>query len=286
MKKIYLLTPLLIFLVSIMSVNNVHAAFSPFHFDDSKIDVGSLYHYIASDINGKNPIDVYLYIKSKDTIIIYKDYSKTLNEVLIMDYVFDWKHMMGKSYYSYNPLNTKHLPGVGVEYTQTVDFNKKKIKIKSVENNKSGKPMVYNFLINYRKEPCFDYGPTFHFDLQFAFRFLKDSARNFSIGNNVMQRYVESDVKYIKTETINHIICKKYEIKAHGLLGIIFNAKGYLWIADKDPRHYMVKYMNYQQKNKMWRNFKLELWEIKKMSEAEWEHKKNQMIEQANKEVH
>lgn len=45
-----------------------------FKFDPSRMDVGSMYHYVASDLDGKYPLDTYLYVKSPDTIVIYKDY--------------------------------------------------------------------------------------------------------------------------------------------------------------------------------------------------------------------
>jgi hypothetical protein len=38
--------------------------------------VGSMYHYIASDVKEKSPIDVYLFIKSKNQLIIYKKYKE------------------------------------------------------------------------------------------------------------------------------------------------------------------------------------------------------------------
>ena len=54
-----------------------------FVFDESKMDVGSMYHYIASDIAGKYPMDTFVYVKSRDTIVVYKDY-KTLFPDLVL----------------------------------------------------------------------------------------------------------------------------------------------------------------------------------------------------------
>jgi len=34
-----------------------------FAFDPARIDVGNMYHYIASDLEGNFPMDTYIYVK-------------------------------------------------------------------------------------------------------------------------------------------------------------------------------------------------------------------------------
>jgi len=75
-----------------------------FKFDPSRIDVGSMYHYVASDQKGRHPMDTYVYVKSLDTIVVYKDYRQILDRVIIVEGKFNWDYMMVEGLHAYNPL--------------------------------------------------------------------------------------------------------------------------------------------------------------------------------------
>lgn len=75
-----------------------------FKFDPSRMDVGNMYHYVASDQKGKHPMDTYVYVKSLDTIVVYKDYRQILDRVIIVEGKFNWDYMMVEGLHAYNPL--------------------------------------------------------------------------------------------------------------------------------------------------------------------------------------
>lgn len=255
-----------------------------YQYNELKIDVGNVYHYITSDIEGKSPMDTFLYVKSKDTIVTYKDYRKILNEVYIITWTFDWDHMMLKHAVAVNPLNNKEFPNIDLSTDAFTDYQKKKYVVNHFRNDMSGKKTNNSRVINLERIPSFDYS-FFHFDLQFAMRFLKKGIKSFTIGNVYSRSYNNGTVKYVGDETINGILCQKYYLQMDGILAVIFNSKGYLWLAKDDPRHYAVKYINYQRRNWNWKNFKLELAGIQKMEPKQWDDFVAEKVKEANQEL-
>lgn len=256
-----------------------------FRYDESKIDVGSVYHYIASDIAGKNSMNAYLYVQSKDTVSVYKDFSQLYSSIYFINYTMDWNHMMRKTASAYNPLNNKNLPKTELKTEGfPTDFLHHKLKIKSTVTDEKGKPVTTTMIIRYTHEPCYDYS-FYHFDLQFAFRFLKPGVTRFMVGNTIGTDYADTRVTFIKEEKVDGIVCRKYELKSLGILATIFNAKGYVWLAKDDPRHYTVKYINYLERTSFWKNFKLQLKDIKKMDQQQWNDFLAKVVVQKNQEL-
>jgi len=254
-----------------------------FQFDASKIDVGDVYHYTASDIKGRNGMDTFVYVKSKDTLVVIKDYKKVANEFYIINWTFDWNQMMMKHAEAYNPLNNQKLPNIDISTVGQMDYQHRKFTYVHIINDQYGKKKNDSGVLNLIRLPNYDY-TFFHFDLQFAMRFLKSNIKSFKMGNFFFICN-EGSVKYVGNEKVKGIMCRKYKLRLDGILAFILNSRGYIWLAKDDPRHYCVKYINYQRRNWTWGDFKLDLVDIKKMTPAEWDELVAGEIKQANEEL-
>lgn len=256
-----------------------------FEFDPSRLDVGSMYHYVASDLTGKYPMDTYVYVKSLDTIAIYKDYPQIAPDqglVFIVEDEFNWDYMMTERVYAYNPLNDLTIPNQEIESLGQIDFVRKVFDIKATANDGRGKPVTKTFILNFEREPFYDYS-LFHIDLQFALRHLKDGVKKLMVGNTFAARYNEMIIEYVGEETINGIPCRKYEHRSQGILAKLLGARGYIWLAKDDPRHYTVKYTSQLRRNATWKNFCLQLKEIRKIKPEEWEAFVQELVAEANR---
>ncbi|HEX3045683.1 MAG TPA: hypothetical protein VHY08_13075 [Bacillota bacterium] len=281
MKKLLVILLCFLFATCIVTAAAPAKISDVFLYDEARMDVGSVYHYIGSDIEGNNGIDFYIYVQSKDSIVVYKGYDKLIpGSVYVINTTFDWEHMMRSKIEATNPLNNT-LPQVEIGTKLNVNFKEKKVSISYTRNDESGKPKLNNSNYKYKVEPCFDYG-FFHFDLQFALRFLKEGVDIFRVSSTYSGIVAESEIKLLKDETVNNIPCKKYEIRGLGILAEAYNVKGQVWIAKNDPRHYTVKYLNYVQKDNFWPNFRLELVDIKTMDAEQWKDFVKQLLAKAN----
>lgn len=253
-----------------------------FQFDPSRIDVGSMYHYVASDQKGRHPMDTYVYVKSLDTIVVYKDYRQILDRVIIVEGKFNWDYMMVEGLHAYNPLKDLTRPREEIETIGQIDFTRNVFVTKATQNNRRGKPVTKTHTLQYKREPFYEYS-FFHFDLQFALRHLKDGVNEFVVGNTFVFKSGEMIIKYAGEETINGIPCRKYEHRTQGFLAKLLGARGYIWLAKDDPRHYTVKYTSNLWRNPKWKNFSLELKEVKKMEPSEWEAFVQELVAEANR---
>lgn len=253
-----------------------------FQFDPSRMDVGSMYHYVASDQKGKHPMDTYVYVKSLDTIVVYKDYRQILDRVIIVEGKFNWDYMMVEGLHAYNPLKDLTRPREEIETIGQIDFTRNVFVTKATQNNRRGKPVTKTHTLQYKREPFYEYS-FFHFDLQFALRHLKDGVNEFVVGNTFVFKSGEMIIKYAGEETINGIPCRKYEHRTQGFLAKLLGARGYIWLAKDDPRHYTVKYTSNLWRNPKWKNFCLQLKEVKKMEPSEWEAFVQELVAEANR---
>lgn len=153
---------------------------------------------------------------------------------------------------------------------------------KATQNNRRGKPVTKTHTLQYKREPFYEYS-FFHFDLQFALRHLKDGVNEFVVGNTFVFKSGEMIIKYAGEETINGIPCRKYEHRTQGFLAKLLGARGYIWLAKDDPRHYTVKYTSNLWRNPKWKNFCLQLKEVKKMEPSEWEAFVQELVAEANR---
>lgn len=256
-----------------------------FQFEPSRMDVGNMYHYVASDLDGKYPMDTYLYVKSPDTIVIYKDYPQIFPDqglVFIVEIKFNWDYMMAERLYARNPVNDLTIPKQEIESIGEIDFTRKVFNIKATVNDQQGKPVTKTYILEYEREPFYDYS-LFHIDLQFALRHLKEDVKKFMVGNTYAAKYGELIIEYVGEETINGIPCRKYEHRTQGILAKLLGAWGYIWLAKDDPRHYTVKYTSNLWRNPKWKNFCLQLKEVKKMEPSEWEAFVQELVAEANR---
>lgn len=272
-KTSWLLLFMILIAVNTTYANQPRTISENFKFTSSKMDVGTMYHYIVSDIQGATPISIYIYVKSKDTVIIYRDYTPYVNNIVLLQTVkFNWNYMMAQEINGVNPLDSSkiHFHNFG----STVNFSKKAIIFRQTAQNE------YVALAHYRSEPCYSY-LNYHIDLQFALRFLKKPENGATITDYFVDQAREAQIHYLNDETIKGINCRKYELKRLGILATLFSPKAYFWLAKNDARHYTVKYVNYIPLEG-WKNLKLELINQQRMSVVEWENYIQSLIATAN----
>jgi hypothetical protein len=80
--------PGMIFARSI-SFDTVTNSMDKFLYQPEKIDKGTVYHYVKSNINGSKPCDVFVFIQSEDLIEVFKIYPGT-GATYYVTAEFDW----------------------------------------------------------------------------------------------------------------------------------------------------------------------------------------------------
>lgn len=244
-------------------------------FDPGKMDIGTRYHYLATNTDNTNPVHIYVYVKSSDTLIIYRDYSGLNPKLALLQTVkFNWDYMMAEAINGVNPLNPQKINYFKVG--STANFAKKTITFRESAQTD------YVVLDHYANEPCYSY-ETFHIDLQFALRFLSNPKEPIVLNDYFYDQIREARVRYLYDEEVNGNYCRKYEMQRLGILADLLDIpKAYFWLARDDSRHYTVQYINFSPRDGIWPCFKMELMDMRWMSAGEWDDFVNSAVVQAN----
>lgn len=244
-------------------------ALSAFSFDPQKMDVGTCYEYSLSDQKQTKVMSFYVYVKSTDNILVYKDYSTIEPMVLHLDEKFNWDYMMFHETYLVNPFWEYHLPGMNKEAFAKWDYVNKRLPITMVYFDSKGREKKQAMSIQAAMLPAYDFS-LYHLDLFFAIRHLKDDSKPLTLGGFYAGYYIQSTMSFKRIEEMDGRLCKLYEIKGQGLMSLIYKANQRLWIPVDDPLNRPIRYEN-DMKISPFKDILVVLKSEKKMSLADWE---------------
>lgn len=254
---------LLLTLAFLTGVPAISAKSPVFRFQPSKVTVGTVYHYLKTNIDGTQPEHVSTYVAASDTIESFKFHPKSERAGLVIA-VMDWKTFSAKR----------------LESWQAFAGGKKNLfaTLRYLPAEKSVEVSIPAF----RKTPELTPIPrmpfhVYNFDLaslNFAFRHLVNPKGSFTVGiadptfkedGPLFAYRGEVTVSYVGDETRNDVMCRKYTIDGPGLA----NRGGTIWV-NRAGGHFEDVEITLAD-NPEWQNFKFKLVKTEKMDRAAWE---------------
>ena len=246
--------------VKTASFTSVTSSAGKFTYSPEKIQQGTVYHYVKSNMDGSKPASVAIYIGAADHLEVFKIYPGA-NATFFVTADFDWDIFCPKDlagYEIYKDLEKKLvMHSTWSKDNNTFDYS-------------DGKD---NYSVPVGHYPVQNYNFDFT-GLNYAFRYLTDPESGFSIGvhypsfdPSTFIKFVyagKADVRYITDEAYNRKPCRKYEISGEGVM----NKKGYLWVNKEGG--YFENIEIPASDNPSWKNFKLTLQETEIMSDEQW----------------
>jgi len=238
---------------------------------DGMHDIGTVYHYNKSNIDGSKKSDVWIYIKSNNSTESFKiypgAYKSGITDLVIADYDYKTFTISELSaYLIYNngqrKINAKMTSG---------DGNKFNLKI--------GKQDQKGYEVSVKHVPTYNY----NFDLcdfSFMYRHLrnKNGTLNFGvIAPNSFMKFVyagKASLIYVADEEKNGVLCKKYEITGDAF----GNKKGYIYYEKQNG--YLVEINMPYPNNGNFNSFNMILKNKTELSLEDWN---NLIINETNK---
>ena len=231
-----------------------------FRYQPSKIAVGTVYHYVKTNIDGTHPEQISIYVAAKDRLESFKFDPKAEPAGLVIAEM-DWTNFSVKRLQSWQVFT-----GAEKKLFATLSYADGET---TVSIPTSGKPdektaikhlpfHVYNFDLA---------------SLNFAFRHLVNPRAEFTIGiadptfkeAPLFAYQGEATIEYISEEPRNGAACRKYKIDGRGL----GNRGGFIWV-NKAKEH--IEDMEIAlPDNPDWQTFKFLLQRIEQLQPAEWQ---------------
>ncbi|HEX8247171.1 MAG TPA: hypothetical protein VF599_03220 [Pyrinomonadaceae bacterium] len=234
-----------------------------FRFNPKKIEVGTVYHYVKTNVDGTKPEYVSQYVAAPDKLEAFKFHPRGSRAALVIA-TMDW------TIFSARRLESWQVFAAGKKNLfATLDYSGA-AKAVDVSIPSTGKPSektaieqlpfhVYNF----------DFG-----SLNFAFRHLANPKTSFIIGvadptfkdNPLFVYRGAASVRYEGKETRGGVKCRKYRIDGAGLE----NRGGWIWVNEKLGH---IEDMEIAlADNPEWTSFKFKLLKTEKMTRDQWEN--------------
>lgn len=246
------------------AINKAQDDTAKFRYDEkNKFAVGTVLHYVKTNIDGTKPEYVSQYIADSRTMESFKFHPKEAPAGFVVAEM-DWQSFSAKSLKSWQifPKNERKLFGsILFDYkTQKAEVSIPALKKESEFVDLKYFPVhLYNF----------DFG-----SLNFALPHLLNAKKDFVIGitdptfaeTGAMVEYKGNvKISYIGEEKRSNVQTRKYKIDGEGLKnrgGFIWVNKKYGWIEDIEIG---------LPDNPNWTSFKLKLLKTEKMNRDEWE---------------
>ncbi len=239
-------------------------------YQPEKIKIGTVYHYVKSNIDGTNPADVSIYVASKQRVEVLKiEQGSTLPAYVTAD--FDWGS------FSAVHLDSWHIVEDGSLRRQLES------RLSLEHNTYTAYLGDGEFSADIGHYPLHNYNFDFT-SFNFIFRHLTDPEREFAIGvvepnwdvilspdfnptgksTDVLRYKGKASIEYIGADTYHDVDCRKYRISGEGLE----NQVGFFWVNMEDGHFECFEHPHPD--NPAWDSFKFELRSIELMSSAEW----------------
>ena len=230
---------------------------------EKSITVGTVLHYVKTNLDGSKPEYVSQYIASANVMESFKFHPKGDRAALVIAEM-DWQTFSAKSLKS-----NQVFAGGERKLFATLDFDaaKRGIEVSIPVMRKESEFLSINHLPFHIYN--FDFG-----SLNFAFAHLKNPKQSFSIGiadptfkteGALMEYRGEATVFYVGEEKRNDVLTRKYKIDGAGLK----NRGGFIWV--NKAKNYIEDIEIEFPDNPEWTSFKFKLLKTEIMSRNEWE---------------
>lgn len=253
----------LVMCLTVISYASAQSSVSKFRFQPKKIEVGTVYHYLKTNIDGTTPEYVSQYVASRERLEAFKFHPKGERAALVIAEM-DWSLFSAKRLESWQVFNggEKKLFATltYLDAAKAVEVSSPSMHTNAEKTAIKYRPFhVYNF----------DLG-----SLNFAFRHLAKPKGSFVVGladpsfqdEGPLFRYRgEVTVSYEGEESRQGVRCLKYRIDGAGLE----NRGGQIWV-NKSKGHIEDMEISLPD-NPNWQSFKFRLTGTQQMSRPEWE---------------
>jgi hypothetical protein len=244
------------------SVLNTTAQASDFRFRADRANIGKVFHYLKTNIDGTQPENIALYISSAVTIESFKFHEKGTRAGLVVAEM-DWENFVVRQLRSYqvtSPIDRKLFA------TLTFDSSKREIDV-SIPVARPESETVKVLRLPFH---------VYNFDLaslNVSFPHMVKPKRTFTIGiadptfkndGPLMVYRGDLTVVFEKDGVRNGAKCRKYSASGPGVGG-----RGVIWVNKKGG---YIEDMEFDvPDNPDWKTFKLKLEKIEKMTPQNWE---------------
>lgn len=240
-------------------LSSVAAQAPVYKFDESKIPVGNVYHYLKTNVDGSQPEYVSTFIASRDRIESFKYHEKGMRAGLVIAEL-DWTNFMARRLESWQVFSRRERR---LFATLTFDAAARTAAItvpsgKDPEISKMGTFPVhlYNFDLA---------------SLNVTFPHLADPRQAFRVGiadptfasGPSFEYKGELAITYERDEPHDGIETRRYRAAGDGIGG-----RGTIWVGKSDG--HIVDMEFDVANNPEWKSFKLKLSKIEKMTSEQW----------------
>lgn len=228
-----------------------------FKYRPDRVEVGTVYHYTKSNLDGSKPITVSIFVTAKDRLEVMKA-EEGLTDSAHVIAEMDWNT------FSATRLDAGVILKDGSREARAV------LQLSTGENS------VFVKVAGMEKTVAVGHYPfhIYNFDfvsLNFILRHLVDPKAGFEIGvgdptfdENIFAYKGKASFQYVGDERLHGVECRKYRITGEAFGG----KEGAIWVNKK--KGYAEKIEIPVRDNPDWKDFKFELKAIQKMSPDEW----------------
>lgn len=233
-----------------------------FRYDARKIEVGAVYHYLKTNVDGTKPEHVSIYVAAADRIESFKFHPKAERAALVIA-TMDWANFSAKRLESWQVFRDEKKLFATLDYLPSERaVGVSILPLKRMDEKTAVRHLpfhVYNFDLA---------------SLNFAFRHLTDPRATLTVGladptfaddGPVFFYRGEAVIKYVGEEMRNKVACRKYSIDGAGLS----NRGGFIWVNKRGG--YFEDVEIDLPDNPEWRSFKFKLERTERMTREQWE---------------
>ena len=231
-----------------------------FRYQANKISVGTVYHYVKTNIDGTHPEQISIYVAAEDRIESFKFHPQGERAALVVAQM-DWTNFSAKRLQSWQVFARGErklfatLAYAGGETTVSIPSSGKADEKTAIRHLPFH---VYNFDLS---------------SLNIAFRHLINPRASFTIGladptfkeTPLFAYKGEATIEYLAEEQHNGAWCRKYKIDGSGLE----HRGGFIWV--NQAKEHIEDMEIALPDNPDWQTFKFLLQRIERLSAAEWE---------------
>ena len=260
--RVSLITPVLLALLLVAGATTAQqkaatSSTSRFKYQPDKIDVGTVYHYTKSNLDGSKPITVSIFVAAKDRLEVTKAEEGNIDSAHVIAEM-DWNK------FSASRLNA------GVILKDGSRQQRVTLELSSKDDSVLIKVGGQEKIVSVGHYPFHIYNFDF-ISLNFIFRHLADPKSGFEIGvgdptfdENIFAYKGKASFQYVEDTKIHGVECRKYRVSGEAFAG----REGTIWVNKKLGHVENIEIP--VRDNPDWKDFKFEFKAIQKMTPEEW----------------
>ncbi|HEX5736644.1 MAG TPA: hypothetical protein VF131_27685 [Blastocatellia bacterium] len=228
-----------------------------FKYQPDKIEVGTVYHYTKSNLDGSKPITVSIFVTAKDRLEVTKAEEGNIDSAHVIAEM-DW-----------NKFSARHL-NAGVILKDGSRQQRVTLELSTKDDSVIIKVGGQEKVVAVGHYPFHIYNFDF-ISLNFIFRHLTEPEAGFEIGvgdptfdERIFAYKGKASFQYVEDASIHGVECRKYRVSGEAFAG----REGTIWVNKK--LGYVENIEIPVRDNPDWKDFKFELKAIQKMSPEEW----------------